>query len=128
MKGRSHTWPMIAALVAGSFLLISFTATAQNDISTANTSRHVAEDLLEWTVFIKAPESVLQNIRCVEYKLPSTFSKSTKKVCSLGDKSQPFALKSNGWATFDIAIRVVFKTGKPRSFRHKLSFEPAVKS
>jgi transcription initiation factor IIF auxiliary subunit len=125
IANRPYSW--LWAL-GGLFMMIGLAAAQAQDISTANTSRYVGNDRWDWTVYIKASPDVLRNIRCVEYKLHSTFPDPNRKVCSLGDTNQPFALKSNGWGTFDVPVRVVFKNGKTRLLRHKLSFEPSRQS
>jgi transcription initiation factor IIF auxiliary subunit len=130
MKNRTQTSPssliLMCGLMCGLFIMMSPAAVAQDeDISTANTSQRVGDDRWEWVVFIRAPEGVLKNIRCVEYKLHSTFTNPNRKVCHGADKKQPFALKANGWGTFDIPIRVTFKDGQTLSLKHTLSFDPS---
>ena len=116
MKNRNYTGLLALGLVCGLFIMISLAAAAQNQyISTTNTSRYIGKDRWDWTVFIKASPQVLQNILCVEYKLPSTSPNPSRKVCSLGNWDQPFALKSNGWGTFDIPISKVYPNVKTKN-------------
>ena len=123
MKNRAVSRRAAFVVICGLFVVVSVGALPQDqDITTANTSRRLGKDSWEWTAFIKASDSVLRSIRCVEYRLPSTFAKSTQTVCKVGDKNQPFALKGTSWGTFDVPIKVIFKNGKTRSLRHRLIF------
>jgi len=103
-------------------LAVSVTAAAQDDIQSANTSRNLGKDKWEWTVFIRASPTVLKNIACVEYKLPSTLPKPNRRICAVGKTSQPFAISGSGWGTFDIPILVTFKKGPSRYLKHRLTF------
>lgn len=125
MKNRAYIWFVAVALVCGLTIMVHPTAVAQDqNISTVNTSRFLGKDRWEWTVYIKASSSQLANIRCVEYKLPSTFTDPNRKVCRIGDTNQPFALRGSGWGTFNIPTRVVFKNSqKPVILNHKLTLE-----
>src|SRR5262245_64061585 len=102
-RGRCKFGFAVMLLLAG-----SFTAAAQNDIQTVNTSRNLGKDKWEWTVFIKASTTVLKNISCVEYKLPATMPNPNRKICAIGNASQPFAIYGSGWGTFDILIQLTF--------------------
>jgi transcription initiation factor IIF auxiliary subunit len=107
-----------AALV---LLTISVTAAAQ-DIKTANTSRSLGKDRWEWTVFIKASAKTLSTISCVEYKLPATMPKPSRKICSIGKTSQAFAISGSGFGTFDIPVLITFRKGAPLYLKHRLTF------
>jgi transcription initiation factor IIF auxiliary subunit len=92
------------------------------DISAANTSRYVGDRRWEWTVFVQASPETLKGINCVEYTLHPTFPDPVRRRCDLGDPRFPFALTTNGWGTFEIPIRVLFKDGRERTLKHMLSF------
>jgi transcription initiation factor IIF auxiliary subunit len=92
------------------------------DITAANTSRYIGSGKWEWTVFVKAPSDLLNEIRHVEYKLHPTFPNPNRKVESMGDRDYPFGLTATGWGTFDIDIKVTFKSGKSRRMKHTLAF------
>ena len=126
MKNRTYTLLLAIGLACGLLIATGFSAAAQTqNISTKNTSKSLGDDWWEWTVFIEGPAEVLKNVKCVEYKLDSTFRNPRPKVCRLGKKEQPFALTNTGWGTFDIPIKVVFKNGQTRVFKHRLIFESA---
>ena len=122
MRKPSNGGLMVLGLVWGVLFMMSLAAAPQNqEIAFTNTARYLGKDRWEWTVYVKASPSVIQTIRCVEYKLPPTFAKPNRKVCGAGVPGQPFALKGSGWGTFEIPIRVVFKSGQTRVFKYKLS-------
>ena len=104
-------------------------AVSAQEITAANTSRYVGERRWEWTVFLQAAPQVLDGVRCVEYTLHPTFPDPVRRQCALGDPRFPFGLTTNGWGTFEISIKVVFKDGRERSLKHMLAFGvPAVDS
>lgn len=117
----------VASVLAVAFGLVA-SASAQvgqaqtPDITTANTSRAVG-GRWEWTVFISASAPMLQSIRCVEYRLPSTSANPNRRVCALGSAKQPFAIQTTSWGTFEIPVRIIFKNGQTRTLRHKLSIK-----
>ena len=123
MKNRTYVAVISLALLWGLFFSPALVTPQAQAITTENTSRYAGGGRWTWTVFIKASPEVLKTIRCVEYKLPSTFTESSAKVCRILDQSKPFAFKGNGWQTFDIPIRVVFKSGRTQTLRHKLTFD-----
>jgi transcription initiation factor IIF auxiliary subunit len=113
---------IITAVAAGA--LISFLAlpVAAQEISAANTSRYIGGGRWEWTVYINAPQQVLQDIQSVEYTLHPTFPDPVREVTGIGDPRFPFGLTTNGWGTFEIPIQVVMKDGSVRSLKHTLVF------
>ena len=123
MKKRTYLAITSTGLLVGLVLSCSLAIAQNEEILTENTSRYAGGGRWDWTVFIKASPDVLKNIRYVEYKLPSTYNEPNVKVYSIREQSKPFAFKSNGWRTFDIPIRVVFKNGRTQTLRHKLIFE-----
>jgi len=88
-------------------------------IATKNSSRPIGGDRWEWTVFVEADPETLSLIECVEYTLHQTFPEPVRKVCAGGN----FALRSNGWGTFEIKIRVLFRDGTVRRLAHMLEFK-----
>lgn len=123
MKKRMNLVVTAVGLFSGLVLSLSFAVAQNQGVSAENTSRYAGGGRWDWAVFIKASPEVLKTIRYVEYKLPSTFNEPNVKVYKVGDQSKPFAFKSNGWRTFDIPIRIVFKNGRTQTLRHKLNFE-----
>ncbi len=118
MSGRGHRALSACALV----MMTLRVADAQEAISTANTSRAGSNGRWDWTAYLRAAPAVLDRIQCVEYRLHPTFPDPVRLVCKRGSGAQPFALTSNGWGTFSIAIKVQFKNGSTQELTHMLSF------
>lgn len=112
----------ITTMMTGALLVLSTFPVAAQDISIANTSSYLGGGRWEWTVYINAPQQVLQNVQSVEYTLHPTFPDPVRKVNDVGDPRFPFGLKTSGWGTFEIPIRVAMKDGSVRSLKHTLSF------
>jgi hypothetical protein len=93
-------------------------------INAANTSRYLGridgQDRWDWTIFINADQDALARIQCVEYTLHESFPDPVRTVCNAADK---FALRSNGWGTFTIKIRVLLRDGSQKSLSHDLKFQ-----
>lgn len=91
-------------------------------VCTQNTSQYKGDKRWDWTVFIDPRSGDLARIKCVEYTLHRTFPDPVRIVCEMGSIDRPFALRSNGWGTFEIKIRVLMKDGSIRDTSHQLSF------
>jgi len=76
----------------------------------------------DWTVFIDPRSGDLNKIKCVEYTLHPTFPNPVRIICDMGRIDAPFALRSNGWGTFQIGIRVLMRDGSTRVLSHQLRF------
>ncbi len=113
---------IILAAAVGTFLTLAALPVTAQEISAANTSKYLGGGRWEWTVYINAPQPVLQDIQSVEYTLHPTFPDPVRRVNGIGDPRHPFGLTTNGWGTFEIPIRVAMKDGSVRSLRHTLSF------
>ena len=95
----------------------------RDSIYTKNTSTRVNKDRWDWTVFIVGDSSTLNEIKCVEYTLHPTFPDPVRKICTKGSTSgRGFFLSSNGWGTFIIKVKIMFKDGDVREFKHQLRF------
>ena len=95
----------------------------RDSIYTKNTSTRVNEDRWDWTVFIVGDSSTLEEIKCVEYTLHPTFPDPVRKICTKGSTSgRGFFLSASGWGTFIIKVKIMFKDGDVREFRHQLRF------
>jgi transcription initiation factor IIF auxiliary subunit len=95
----------------------------RDSIYTANTSTRVKEDRWDWAVFIVGDNSTLKEIKCVEYTLHPTFPNPVHKICTKGSTSgKGFFLSSSGWGTFIIKVKIMFKDGDVREFKHQLRF------
>lgn len=88
-------------------------------IHAANTSQPDGSGRWDWTIFLDADQNILARIRCVEYTLHPTFPNPVRTVC---DPANRFALSSNGWGTFEIKIKVIFKDESIKNLSHKLKF------
>ncbi len=88
-------------------------------INTGNTAQPDGNGRWNWTVFLDADQNTLSEIKCVEYTLHPTFPKPIRKVCN---PANGFGLSSNGWGTFNIKIKIMFKDGRTRKLNHMLRF------
>jgi transcription initiation factor IIF auxiliary subunit len=92
-------------------------------VSTENTSRYVGENRWDWTVFIVSDEKTLGEVGCVEYTLHPTFPNPVRKVCDRGSvPGRGFFLSSNGWGTFGVGVKVIFRDGNVTNLKHQLRF------
>lgn len=123
MRTRIRVVSQLAGLLGATCLIAMTPSAAAQEFSASNISRYAGNGRWDWTVFISASPQLLNNIRCVEYTLHPSFPNPVRKVCSLGDRRYPFGLSSNGWGTFELSIRVIFKNGEVRFLRHMLTFE-----
>jgi transcription initiation factor IIF auxiliary subunit len=80
----------------------------------------VSENLWDWTIFIETDSMTLSSIQCVKYTLHPTFPEPVRTVCS---PSNNFGLSTQGWGTFEIKVRVLFKDGTERRLTHQLRFQ-----
>jgi transcription initiation factor IIF auxiliary subunit len=107
----SHTTHirLLAATGLGILLLFAVGRTARGqEIKIDNTARYASEGRYDWTVFIVAEDSVLNNIDHVVYTLHPTFSDPRRSVSDRGRRCA-FALSSTAWGEFNIGVKVVFK-------------------
>ena len=76
----------------------------------------------KWTVFLEADnEKELDDVQFVIYHLHSTFTPPIVKVTI---RTGGFPLTREGWGTFDISAKVVFKSKKdPLILEHELEFQ-----
>jgi len=80
-------------------------------------------DRWDWTTYLDADQDELANIEYVEYHLVPGFPNPIRRV---KNPQGGFALKSNGWGTFEIKAKVYFKDKrKPKILKHYLVFEGA---
>jgi hypothetical protein len=75
-----------------------------------------------WTIFVKAPEDVLEQIEYVEYKLHPTFPNPVRIVNQRGSGPYAFPLTTSGWGTFTVQIKVYYKDGTYQRLAHSLRF------
>jgi transcription initiation factor IIF auxiliary subunit len=110
------------ALVGLLFGTLHYPASAQ-ELSVANSSQYAGRDRWNWTIYVVGDEAILDKVRCVEYTLHRTFPHPLQKVCKRGNPNFSFGLRSNGWGTFDIPVKIIFHNGQTRSLQHSLRFE-----
>jgi transcription initiation factor IIF auxiliary subunit len=92
-------------------------------ISADNTARDLGNGRWNWTVFIKAPPEVLDQIESVEYTLHPTFPNPVQRIYDKGpNPNQAFPLSATGWGVFTIQIRVFTKDGQYQDLAHYLHF------
>jgi transcription initiation factor IIF auxiliary subunit len=91
-------------------------------IQAANVATELRKGFWEWTIFVRAPDAVLEQIRCVEYTLHPTFPDRVREVCDRGSGRQPFALTARGWGTFEVRLRAFLKDGRVQALTHNLKF------
>lgn len=113
----------LMALSIWLFLAGSFQLGRAQEIEVLNTSRYLGDKRWEWTIFLQAPTQLLQDIRCVEYRLHPTFRNPVQNVCNPGDPKYPFGYTAVGWGVFEIPVKITFKNGRFRYLSHMLSFE-----
>ncbi|MEM7019224.1 MAG: pYEATS domain-containing protein [Pseudomonadota bacterium] len=101
-----------------------FAAQAQA-IQGDNIATYLGEKRWSWTVFIIAPQKTLNDIKCVQYTLHSTFANPMQKICEVGEPSQAFAYTGQGWGAFEIPIEITYKDGRVEKFEHQLRFGEA---
>ena len=76
----------------------------------------------EWTIFINAPEDVLEKIEYVEYTLHPTFLNPVRIVNQRSSGDYAFPLTTSGWGTFTVKIKVFYKDGTYQRLAHTLVF------
>jgi len=91
-------------------------------ITPDNVANEVRAGLWRWTVFLRGPDEVLEQIQCVEYTLHPTFPDPVQEVCDRGEGPHAFVLTATGWGTFQIKIRVFVKDGHVQELTHQLEF------
>ena len=70
------------------------------------------QNYYRWKVFVDAPESVMAEIKEVEYTLHPTFP---DPVRTSRDRNDRFALEASGWGEFTILAKVRLKDGSEQA-------------
>lgn len=91
-------------------------------ISVKNTANKLANDKYKWTIFIQAPEAILNNVKCVEYTLDPSFPNPIQTIMTRGTSDKAFPLSATGWGAFTVYIKVIFNDGSVQSLSHYLEF------
>jgi transcription initiation factor IIF auxiliary subunit len=83
--------------------------------------KYQGSDYWKWWLWIGGPDSELDAIEQVIYKLHSTFPDPVRKV---KDRASRFRLETSGWGVFTIRVRVIGKDGSPlATLQHRLVLE-----
>ena len=93
-------------------------------IQTCNTALVRPDRYWDWELFLVSDEDTLRRIKCVEYTLHPTFPNPVRKNCQKGTvPERGFALKTSGWGTFRVNIKVTFADGNEEYYSHQLIFQ-----
>jgi transcription initiation factor IIF auxiliary subunit len=105
--------------------MLSFEAEPKKELSGIrldNVATKLGDSYWEWTAFIRAPDKVLREVKCVEYHLHPTFPNPVREVCHRGTSTRAFPLTATGWGTFNLKARVYFSDGSVEELTHYLKF------
>lgn len=91
-----------------------------DQIDVHQNSEYVRRNWWNWSVWIEAPSTVLNDIESVDYKLHSTFA---EPVQHRTNRQEKFLLESSGWGEFTINAEIKLKNGKALTKRHWLTLE-----
>lgn len=102
------------------FILLWGSVAAQNpSIVNTCTKSNVRKGFYNWTIYVSANESILNDIDHIEYLLDPTFRNPL--VLSY-DRQSKFSYKAVGWGEFEIKGTIYFKDKtKPVNLTHWLS-------
>ncbi len=89
-------------------------------IDLRQSSEYMGQNWWNWSLWIDAPPSVLNDIEYVNYKLHSTFPDPVQQRTNAQDK---FLFESAGWGEFTINAEIKPKNGKAFTKRHWLTLE-----
>jgi transcription initiation factor IIF auxiliary subunit len=112
----SHFLRVLACLCC--LFLVAGLAYGQQEIQVRNSAHYVSNGRYDWTVCLKADQSVLKSIDYVEYTLHPTFSNPVRR-----GEGPNFSLSSNGWGEFNILLKIVFKNGRMTRSQHWLALK-----
>ncbi|MEI8186405.1 MAG: pYEATS domain-containing protein [Chlorobiaceae bacterium] len=76
----------------------------------------------QWTMYIQAPDTILDKIHYVVYTLHPTYSDSIVTVYERGSGPYAFRLTRDAWGTFRVKIHIVMHDGTTRDLSHYLKF------
>lgn len=88
-------------------------------IKAKNTAKLDGTGRWDWTVYIDTDPYTLSTIRCVEYTLHPTFPNPVRRECN---PTTGFAHSTNGWGTFEIKVKIMFRDGSTKYLTHMLRF------
>jgi transcription initiation factor IIF auxiliary subunit len=85
-----------------------------------NTAKYLGSGHYEWTVFVVAEDTILNQIDHVVYTLHPSFP---NPVQERRDRDNNFALTAKGWGEFNILAEVVFKDDRRIRLNHWLELK-----
>lgn len=94
----------------------------KSSIQVAQNSEYAGEDWWKWQIWIEGSPAELDQIKKVVYVLHKTFKNPVQEKTN---REQNFRLKSSGWGTFTIYIRIHFhdKNRQTLHLEHELELE-----
>jgi transcription initiation factor IIF auxiliary subunit len=75
------------------------------------------DDWWEWSVWVEASDTQLDQIEYVEYVLDPTFAKPVREI---RDRATKFRLETSGWGVFTIYANAFLKDGEIVKLQHEL--------
>jgi hypothetical protein len=89
------------------------------EIRVVQTSRPAGDDRWDWEIHLEGPDSALDEVRAVVYRLHPTFPDPDRRIDA---RSNGFQLRTNGWGTFTVKIDIEFIDGRTERREHHLQF------
>jgi transcription initiation factor IIF auxiliary subunit len=79
--------------------------------------KYTGDDYWDWSVWIDASDADLDKVDKVVYNLHFSFREPVQIIKTRQNK---FKLKSSGWGTFTMYVRITFKDEKVLDLEHEL--------
>jgi transcription initiation factor IIF auxiliary subunit len=93
----------------------------ERGLTVRNTADFLKGDRWEWTIYIAAPDEVLEQIECVHYILDPSYREPRREVCEKGPiAGAGFMLMEMARKPFDIGAEIRFVDGQTKSLVHRL--------
>ena len=100
--------------------------TIAEQIEMRQSSEYVGHNRWNWSIWIDAPATVMNDIEYVDYKLHSSYTDPLRRRTN---RDENFRLSGNGWGEFTITAEIKPQDGKAFTKRHWLTLEyPATPS
>lgn len=94
----------------------------ERELAVENTANFLGGDRWEWTIYIAAPDEVLEQIECVYYILDPSYREPKREVCDDrgNDPGKGFFLTDTAREPFEVGVRINFIDGQTKSLVHRL--------
>ncbi|MCW3111575.1 MAG: hypothetical protein JWQ09_6081 [Segetibacter sp.] len=92
-------------------------------VAIEQTSEKISDSRWNWEIHLKGEPDDLEKIEFVEYTLHPTFLNPVRKIF---DKTSGFKLKTSGWGTFPVYVRIKLKDEKELKESFNLSFDKEI--